>query len=56
MEFSFKIRLTYLTVLYSGTFVIFGVANALAILFIAIFVPETKGRTLEEIQAAINKS
>lgn len=40
----------------SGTFVIFGVVNALAILFIALFVPETKGRTLEEIQAAINKS
>ncbi|KAF5191023.1 Sugar transporter erd6-like [Thalictrum thalictroides] len=39
-----------------GTFIIYAVINALAILFIATLVPETKGRTLEEIQAAINKS
>ncbi|PIA39373.1 hypothetical protein AQUCO_02600083v1 [Aquilegia coerulea] len=40
----------------SGTFIIYAVVNALAIVFIATMVPETKGRTLEEIQAAINKS
>ncbi|KAB1228059.1 Sugar transporter ERD6-like 7 [Morella rubra] len=28
--------------------------NALAILFLIMVVPETKGRTLEQIQAAIN--
>ncbi|PIA44700.1 hypothetical protein AQUCO_01700357v1 [Aquilegia coerulea] len=36
------------------TFFLFGAVNALAILFIAKLVPETKGRTLEEIQASIN--
>ncbi|KAL5701551.1 hypothetical protein ACHQM5_026875 [Ranunculus cassubicifolius] len=39
-----------------GTFIIYGVVNALAIVFITFLVPETKGRTLEEIQAAINRS
>ncbi|KAK9137088.1 hypothetical protein Sjap_007682 [Stephania japonica] len=39
-----------------GTFIIYGVVNLLAVFFIAKFVPETKGRTLEEIQASINKS
>ncbi|KAF5203804.1 Sugar transporter erd6-like [Thalictrum thalictroides] len=38
----------------SGTFLLFGGVNAVAILFIAKLVPETKGRTLEEIQASIN--
>ncbi|KAI3882737.1 hypothetical protein MKW92_012330 [Papaver armeniacum] len=38
-----------------GTFILYAVINGLAIVFIAILVPETKGRTLEEIQAAINK-
>ncbi|KAG5567629.1 hypothetical protein RHGRI_002986 [Rhododendron griersonianum] len=37
-----------------GTFILYGAINALAIVFIVKVVPETKGRTLEEIQAAIN--
>ncbi|PIA44704.1 hypothetical protein AQUCO_01700358v1 [Aquilegia coerulea] len=37
-----------------GTFFLFGGVNAVGILFIAKLVPETKGRTLEEIQASIN--
>ncbi|CAM9000371.1 hypothetical protein QQ045_001555 [Rhodiola kirilowii] len=37
-----------------GTFVIYAAVNALAIAFVIIVVPETKGKTLEQIQAAIN--
>ncbi|KAF5930349.1 hypothetical protein HYC85_031222 [Camellia sinensis] len=37
-----------------GTFILYGAINILAILFIVIVVPETKGRSLEQIQAAIN--
>ncbi|KAK3193926.1 hypothetical protein Dsin_025236 [Dipteronia sinensis] len=37
-----------------GTFILYAAINALAILFVAVMVPETKGRTLEQIQAAIN--
>ncbi|KAF8387960.1 hypothetical protein HHK36_026626 [Tetracentron sinense] len=37
-----------------GTFVLYAAINALAILFVAKIVPETKGRTLEEIQASMN--
>ncbi|KAM7527135.1 hypothetical protein LguiB_030545 [Lonicera macranthoides] len=39
-----------------GTFILYAVINALAILFVTMVVPETKGRTLEQIQAAINSS
>lgn len=39
---------------FSGTFIIYGVINALAIVFVVKVVPETKGRTLEQIQATIN--
>jgi len=34
----------------TGTFTIYAVVAAITIAFIAKFVPETKGRTLEEIQ------
>ncbi|OVA04409.1 Sugar/inositol transporter [Macleaya cordata] len=39
-----------------GTFLLYAAVNALAILFVAKIVPETKGRTLEEIQASMNNS
>lgn len=39
-----------------GTFILYAVVNALAIVFVIVVVPETKGRTLEQIQAAINSS
>ncbi|XVF32655.1 hypothetical protein REPUB_Repub17cG0101200 [Reevesia pubescens] len=37
-----------------GTFILYAAINALGILFVVIVVPETKGKTLEQIQAAIN--
>ncbi|CAK9151005.1 unnamed protein product [Ilex paraguariensis] len=37
-----------------GTFILYAAVNGLAILFVTQVVPETKGRTLEQIQAAIN--
>uniref|UniRef100_M0ZWZ7 Sugar transporter n=1 Tax=Solanum tuberosum TaxID=4113 RepID=M0ZWZ7_SOLTU len=39
-----------------GTFILYAAVNALSILFVIKIVPETKGRTLEQIQAAINAS
>ncbi|CAN0892685.1 Sugar transporter ERD6-like 7 [Linum grandiflorum] len=38
-----------------GTFLLFAAVNAIAIVFVIMVVPETKGRTLEQIQAAINR-
>ncbi|XP_057438835.1 sugar transporter ERD6-like 7 [Lotus japonicus] len=38
-----------------GTFILYAAINAIAILFIVVVVPETKGKSLEQIQAAINK-
>ncbi|GMY27607.1 sugar transporter ERD6-like 16 [Fagus crenata] len=38
----------------SGTFYIYSGCSLLSILFVAKLVPETKGKTLEEIQASIN--
>ncbi|XP_057438831.1 sugar transporter ERD6-like 7 isoform X2 [Lotus japonicus] len=37
-----------------GTFILYASINALAILFIVAVVPETKGKSLEQLQAAIN--
>ncbi|KAL1558473.1 sugar transporter ERD6-like 7 [Salvia divinorum] len=39
-----------------GSFMLFGAVNALAVVFVIKLVPETKGRTLEQIQAAISSS
>lgn len=36
---------------FSGAFYVYGGVCVLAIIFIAKLVPETKGKTLEEIQA-----
>ncbi|KAJ6973051.1 sugar transporter ERD6-like 7 [Populus alba x Populus x berolinensis] len=36
-----------------GTFILYAAINAMTISFVALLVPETKGRTLEQIQAAI---
>ncbi|XP_057438833.1 sugar transporter ERD6-like 7 [Lotus japonicus] len=37
-----------------GTFILYAAINALGILFIVVVVPETKGKSLEQLQAAIN--
>ncbi|KAI5426766.1 sugar transporter ERD6-like 7 [Lathyrus oleraceus] len=37
-----------------GIFVLYAALNAVAILFIVLVVPETKGKSLEQLQAAIN--
>ncbi|KAM2189480.1 hypothetical protein ACFX1R_032910 [Malus domestica] len=37
-----------------GTFLLYAVINVLAVLFVIAVVPETKGKTLEQIQGEIN--
>lgn len=37
----------------AGTFLLYAATNAIAVLFVIGVVPETKGKTLEQIQAAI---
>jgi SP family facilitated glucose transporter-like MFS transporter 8 len=38
---------------FSGTFIIFAGVSAFGFLFTVMLVPETKGRSLEEIQASV---
>jgi sugar porter (SP) family MFS transporter len=38
----------------AGAFLVYAVLSLLALVFIALFVPETKGRTLEQIEAALD--
>ncbi|XWS13984.1 hypothetical protein CRYUN_Cryun36dG0085200 [Craigia yunnanensis] len=38
----------------SGTFLLYSGFSVMTVLYVAMFVPETKGKTLEEIQASIN--
>lgn len=41
---------------FSGTFLIFSSVSAASIVFIYLIVPETKGRSLEEIQKLLSNS
>lgn len=44
----------FLWELFSGTFFIYATFCAMTIAFVAKIMPETKGKTLEEIQASLN--
>ncbi|KAJ6728915.1 hypothetical protein OIU85_019897 [Salix viminalis] len=53
--FSFLITMTANLLLdwsTGGTFIIYMVVSAFALVFVSLWVPETKGRTLEEIQSS----
>nr|XP_043636892.1 sugar transporter ERD6-like 7 [Erigeron canadensis] len=51
MSYTFNFLLSWSSY---GTFIIYAAINAGAIVFVIKMVPETKGRTLEQIQASIN--
>ncbi|EOA28369.1 hypothetical protein CARUB_v10024574mg [Capsella rubella] len=54
-EFSFDLFfVSTKTKMKGGTFIIYAAINALAIVFVIAIVPETKGKTLEQIQAVVN--
>jgi len=46
----------YLLSFWAGTLFLYAGCSLLTILFVAKLVPETKGKTLEEIQACLNSS
>lgn len=54
LHLTYTIRLTCCIYVVTGTFLVYAAINLAGIVFIIIMVPETKGRTLEQIQAAIN--
>jgi hypothetical protein len=37
----------------AGVFLVYGVFATVALLFVLVFVPETKGRTLEELEGEL---
>ncbi|KAK1426681.1 hypothetical protein QVD17_15358 [Tagetes erecta] len=51
LSFTFNFLMTWSSY---GTFILYAAVNLAGILFIIAMVPETKGRSLEQIQAAIN--
>ncbi|CAI9102339.1 OLC1v1000595C1 [Oldenlandia corymbosa var. corymbosa] len=51
ISYSFNFLTEWIT--SEGTFLIFSIASGLTLVFVAKLVPETKGRTLEEIQASM---
>jgi len=40
----------------AGTFIIYGVFGLIGLIFVLIFLPETKGKTLEELEVILDKS
>ncbi|CAL5194689.1 unnamed protein product [Lathyrus oleraceus] len=53
VSYAFNFLMTWSS---TGTFLGFAVVCGFTIIFVAKLVPETKGRTLEEIQASLNSN